>query len=82
VNDEDRIKLPADDFRRVRRALLSPDLFGDPDTGDELPPTDLASQEALTGGAMLLLPVDGHWRVLKAPQLPIHDVSVDAFDCP
>lgn len=55
MNDEDRIQLPADDFRRVR-ALFAPHLFADPGTGHEIPPTDLVSQEAWRG--VIDLPTD------------------------
>lgn len=55
MNDEDRIQLPPDDFRR-ERALLSPELFADPGDGHDLPPTDLVSKDAWTG--LIDLPTD------------------------
>jgi hypothetical protein len=55
VNDEDRVQLPADDFRRVR-ALFAPHLFADPGTGHEIPPSDLVNREAWEG--VIDLPTD------------------------
>ena len=55
VTDDDRVHLPDDDFRR-ERALFSPELFADPDTGGDLPPTDLVSKKAWTG--LIDLPTD------------------------
>lgn len=46
--NEDRVRLPRDDFRR-ERVLLAPHLFADPGTGHDLPPTDMISRKAWEG---------------------------------
>jgi hypothetical protein len=68
VADDDRVHLPDDDFRR-ERALFSPELFADPGTGGDLPPTDLVSKEAWTG--LIDLPTDVLLRPLLTKALPL-----------
>ncbi len=55
MRTEDRLDLPADDFRR-RRALLAPHVFADPGTGDDLPPTDMVAED--TWQEIMDLPTD------------------------
>jgi hypothetical protein len=55
MSRDDRIDLPADDFRR-HRALLAPHLFADPGTCSDLPPTELVSEETWAG--IMDLPTD------------------------
>jgi hypothetical protein len=54
ADENDRVPLPADDFRR-ERAFLAPHLFADPGTGHE-PPTEMVSQRPWKG--VIDLPTD------------------------